>query len=116
MVETADVIVEVLDARDPMGTRCKEVETAVLAASKRLVLVKAIFYVRPSDSFLGRNARVSVDFFITTFSLSLLIATLTQDLTPDCIYPKYTFPESFIPKIKRSDIYIYIYQLGAAAP
>merc|ERR1719376_471665 len=45
VVEAADVILQVLDARDPMGTRCKEVEEAVLNASgsgsgrKRLVLV-----------------------------------------------------------------------------
>jgi len=41
VVEAADVILEVLDARDPMGTRCKEVEDAVLNASgrKRLVMV-----------------------------------------------------------------------------
>jgi len=41
VVEAADVILEVLDARDPMGTRCKEVEEAVLNAQgrKRLVMV-----------------------------------------------------------------------------
>ena len=41
VVEAADVILEVLDARDPMGTRCKEVEDAVLNAAgrKRLVMV-----------------------------------------------------------------------------
>jgi len=43
VVEAADVILQVLDARDPMGTRCKEVEDAVLNTSgtgrKRLVLV-----------------------------------------------------------------------------
>jgi len=30
---------QVLDARDPNGTRCKEVETKVLDASKRILLV-----------------------------------------------------------------------------
>ncbi|CAM9533048.1 unnamed protein product, partial [Scytosiphon promiscuus] len=40
VVETADVILEVLDARDPLGSRAEAVEAAVLAkASKKLVLV-----------------------------------------------------------------------------
>lgn len=40
MVETADVILEVLDARDPLGSRAEAVEGAVLSrAGKKLVLV-----------------------------------------------------------------------------
>lgn len=41
MVEAADVILEVLDARNPLGCRSQEVEQAVIAAGagKKLVLV-----------------------------------------------------------------------------
>merc|ERR1712142_384748 len=41
VVEAADVIIQVLDARDPMRSRCPQVESAIISAgtSKRLVLL-----------------------------------------------------------------------------
>nr|XP_023014000.1 guanine nucleotide-binding protein-like 3 homolog [Leptinotarsa decemlineata] len=40
VIEAADVVLEVIDARDPLGTRCKQVEQAVMDSNnKRLVLV-----------------------------------------------------------------------------
>merc|ERR1719187_1869127 len=42
VVEAADVVLEVLDARDPLGSRCREVEQAAMGGcqgGKRLVLI-----------------------------------------------------------------------------
>ena len=41
VIETSDVILEVLDARDPLGSRCVDVENLVMKAgpNKHLVLL-----------------------------------------------------------------------------
>lgn len=41
VVEASDVVLEVLDARDPLGCRCPQVEEAVLMSgtNKKLILV-----------------------------------------------------------------------------
>ena len=39
MVMAADVIFEVLDARDPLSCRCQEVEQEVVKSGKKLVLL-----------------------------------------------------------------------------
>lgn len=39
VVDAADVVLEVLDARDPLGSRCPQVEQLVVSSGKRLVLV-----------------------------------------------------------------------------
>jgi hypothetical protein len=41
VVEASDVVLEVLDARDPLGCRCLQVEQAVLSSgtNKKLILV-----------------------------------------------------------------------------
>ena len=41
VVEASDVVLEVLDARDPLGCRCLQVESAILSsgANKKLILV-----------------------------------------------------------------------------
>lgn len=41
VIEASDVILEVLDARDPLGCRCPQVEQAVIQSgtNKKIVLV-----------------------------------------------------------------------------
>ncbi|KAK5974433.1 Ferrous iron transporter B, partial [Trichostrongylus colubriformis] len=39
MIESADIIIQVLDARDPLGSRSNSVEQQVLSSGKRLVLL-----------------------------------------------------------------------------
>ena len=54
VVETADVIIEVLDARDPMGSRAPAVEATVSAnPNKRLILVLNKVDLVPRDVTRG---------------------------------------------------------------
>lgn len=39
VVEAADVIIEVLDARDPIGSRCPQAEEMIMSGSKKLILL-----------------------------------------------------------------------------
>jgi nuclear GTP-binding protein len=50
VIEAADVVIQVLDARDPLGSRCPQVETAVLSAGKRLVLLLNKIDLIPRDN------------------------------------------------------------------
>ena len=56
VVTSADVIIQVLDARDPLGSRCEQVEQTVLQAGtqKRLVLLLN----KIGKNFLLRNISV----------------------------------------------------------
>jgi len=39
VVDASDIIIEVLDARDPLGCRCPQVEEAVLTSGKNKKLI-----------------------------------------------------------------------------
>lgn len=49
-IAAADIIIEVLDARDPFGSRSKQIEDSVLQAGKRLVLLLNKIDLVPSDN------------------------------------------------------------------
>jgi len=55
VIEASDVILEVLDARDPLGTRCIDMERMVLkaGADKHLVLL-----LNKIGRFLNKNVEV----------------------------------------------------------
>jgi len=54
VVENADVILEVLDARDPMGCRCADIEDAIASnPSKKLVLIINKIDLVPHDVLEG---------------------------------------------------------------
>ncbi|CAJ0581396.1 unnamed protein product, partial [Mesorhabditis spiculigera] len=52
-IETADVVIEVLDARDPLGSRSKVVEQQVVNAGKRLVLLLNKIDLVPKENVLA---------------------------------------------------------------
>ena len=53
VIESSDVVIEVLDARDPEGCRSKEMESQVLAQGKKVLLV-----VNKIDLVPPQNARM----------------------------------------------------------
>jgi len=59
VIETSDVILEVLDARDPLGTRCTDMERMVLRAGpeKRLVLLINKIGSKKKTRFTRRRCR-----------------------------------------------------------
>lgn len=64
VLESADVLIEVLDARDPLGTRCEEIEKAVIAAGpkKRLILL-----LNKVDLVPGENLRAWLKYLRNEF-------------------------------------------------
>jgi len=63
VVDQADVVLQVLDARDPEGCRCKDAETAVLSDySKRLILVLNKIDLVPVDVAKAWHKHLSKQF------------------------------------------------------
>lgn len=74
VVDSSDVILEVLDARDPLGCRCYEAERAIVAASggmKRIVLVLNKVDMVPKDVTDKWLAYLRNDFPTVAFRASI---------------------------------------------
>ena len=77
VVEASDVVLEVLDARDPLGCRCLQVEEAVLTsgANKKLILVlNKIGEESLSPPSLPLFLPLSLSFSLSPLSLSLSLS------------------------------------------
>lgn len=53
VIEGSDVLIEVLDARDPLGTRCPDVEKALVSSDKRLILLLNKVDLVPRDNLVA---------------------------------------------------------------
>jgi nuclear GTP-binding protein len=62
VIEAADVIVEVLDARDPEGCRNEELEKQIVSANKKVLLV-----LNKIDLVPPQNARMWQRYYRRTY-------------------------------------------------
>jgi ribosome biogenesis GTPase A len=82
VIEASDVILEVLDARDPLGTRCVDMEKMVLKAdpSKRIVLLL---------NKIGMKYFKIKSYWGWVFSKQITVMLLFVGLTNTCLNPCY---------------------------
>ncbi|XP_061840882.1 guanine nucleotide-binding protein-like 3 [Nerophis lumbriciformis] len=74
VIDAADVIIEVLDARDPLGCRCPQLEEAVLqrAGNKKLFLVLTKIDLVPKANVERWIERLQQEFPVVAFKASVL--------------------------------------------
>ncbi|CAJ0957697.1 unnamed protein product, partial [Mesorhabditis belari] len=69
-IETADIIIEVLDARDPLGSRSKTVEEQVVNSGKRLVLLLNKIDLVPKENVIAWLKYLRLSFPTIAFKAS----------------------------------------------
>lgn len=87
VLESADVLIQVLDARDPLGTRCEEIERAVIAAGpkKRLILLLNKVDLIPTDNLKAwlkylRNEFPTIAFKASTQKQKNKLGRINKDI------------------------------------
>ncbi|XP_071983356.1 guanine nucleotide-binding protein-like 3 [Engystomops pustulosus] len=91
VIEAADVVLEVLDARDPMGSRCLQAEQAVLQSpNKKLLLVLNKIDLVPKENLEKWIRFLSLELPTIAFKCSTLVAEKSlpgpgKKLNPDCV-------------------------------
>ncbi|KAJ3603303.1 hypothetical protein NHX12_031045 [Muraenolepis orangiensis] len=94
IIDTADVILEVLDARDPLGYRCPQLEEAVLTSpgNKKLVLVLTKIDLVPQENVDSWIRRLEQEFPVVAFKASTQIVDKTvqekKKRLPDAVLDK----------------------------
>jgi nuclear GTP-binding protein len=82
VVDASDIIIEVLDARDPLGCRCSQVEEAVLTSgrNKKLILL------------LNKIGMIHVNSIVESFLIILLDLIPRNNLNQWLKYLRNEFP------------------------
>lgn len=79
VIEASDVILEVLDARDPLGTRCIDMEKMVMKAGPEKHLVLLLNKIGNCLTFLTRRNSTNVLLF-SVFGLIYSLPSLIRNL------------------------------------
>nr|XP_057911332.1 guanine nucleotide-binding protein-like 3 [Doryrhamphus excisus] len=81
VIDAADVVIEVLDARDPLGCRCPQLEEAVLqrAGNKKLLLVLTKIDLVPKANVELWIQRLQQEFPVVAFKASLPVSRKTAN-------------------------------------
>ncbi|XP_008293906.1 guanine nucleotide-binding protein-like 3 [Stegastes partitus] len=79
VIDASDVVLEVLDARDPLGCRCPQLEEAVLqrGGNKKLLLVLNKIDLVPKENVEGWIQCLQQEFPVVAFKASTLIRDKT---------------------------------------
>ncbi|XP_068455107.1 guanine nucleotide-binding protein-like 3 [Clinocottus analis] len=77
VIDASDVVIQVLDARDPLGCRCPQLEEAVLRGNKKLLLVLSKIDLVPKENVQRWIQSLQLEFPVVAFKASTQIVDKT---------------------------------------